>query len=109
MSEYGPGVSLQKTFAYDKERIKNALNGKLVVDENENGFVYAEAPKEECDAFIISAFDNAVYHCIKSARGGRALRAIMDKHKCEFSLTEYMAFEELARRNEDDAYQFDDD
>ena len=64
MSEYGCGVSLFQAFNYDKERLLKALDGQLMCGETEEGFEYCDAPAEECRAFIIHVFDNAVYHFI---------------------------------------------
>ena len=73
MGEYGSGVSLIQAFNYDKERLLKALDGQLMCGETEDGFEYAEATSEECRAFIISVFDNAVYHALQGYQSGRVL------------------------------------
>lgn len=78
MSEYGSGVSLVQAFNYDKERLLNALNGKLICGETEDGFIYCDAPEKECRDFIISVFDNAVYHALQGYQSGRVYERVMD-------------------------------
>ena len=73
MSEYGGGISLVQAFNYDKERLLKALDGKLVCGETEDGFEYEDASQEECRAYIISVFDNAVYHALQGYQSGRVL------------------------------------
>ena len=79
MGEYGPGLTSGKAFMLDKERIKHALAGKLICGETDAGFEYAEAPEEECAAYILSAFDNAVFMCQKSMASGRAFERLLKK------------------------------
>ena len=73
MSEYGNGVSMARAFSMDKERIKHALKGELICGETVNGFEYAPASREECEEYIISAFDNAVYWALEMADSGKAV------------------------------------
>lgn len=73
MGEYGSGVSLVQAFNYDKERLLNALEGRLMCGETEEGFEYCEAPQSECRAEIIALFDNAVYHALQAYQSGRVL------------------------------------
>lgn len=73
MSEYGSGVSLVQAFNYDKERLLQALRGRLLCGETEEGFEYCEAPESECRAEIIALFDNAVYHALQGYQSGRVL------------------------------------
>ena len=78
MSQYGSGISLSQAFNLDKERIKAALDGRLVCGEDEKGFVYSEASKEECEAFILSCFDNAVCHALDAYRSGKAMEMVVE-------------------------------
>lgn len=78
MGEYGSGVSLTRAFNYDKERLLKALEGQLLCGENEDGFIYEDAPEEECRAFIISVFDNAVYHALQGYSSGRVYEKVME-------------------------------
>lgn len=80
MAEYGCGVSLGQAFMYDKERIREALEGRLMIGEGGDGFVYGDAPKEDCCGFILAAFDNAVYHALEACASASALEAVMEKH-----------------------------
>ena len=77
MGEYGSGVSLVQAFNYDKERLLHALKGQLICGETEDGFEYADAPEEECRAFIISVFDNAVYHALQGYSSGRVYEQVL--------------------------------
>ena len=77
MSEYAPGHTIGSAAELDKKRIKQALEGKLLAGEDENGFIYESAPKKECDRFILDAFDNMVYQCRQLAAAGRALERIL--------------------------------
>ena len=108
MGEYGSCVSLADAFNNDKERIKMALKGELLAGEDDSGFVYAKASKEECEAFILSAFDNAVYHCLKCARSGRALEKIMEEHdiKTDEYFHEYMEITQALELEDEKAYPF---
>ncbi len=92
MSEYGSGISFARACAYDKERIKEALKGRQMIDEDENGFKYRKASKEECDSFIVSAFDNAVYHAMEAMRSARALEKYMKFKGIEMALDDYIVF-----------------
>lgn len=81
MSRYGNGIDFQQAMMYDKEQIKQALKGKLVSGENENGeFVYCDASEKDCGEFILQAFDNAVYHAIDGMASGRAFEQVLLNH-----------------------------
>lgn len=102
MGEYGSGISMKRAFSYDKERIKHAFAGELICSESEDGFVYAPATKAECEAYILSAFDNAVYHAIRNAATGRALERIYHMHLGKQpELHEYMRIVEEENRKDD--------
>jgi len=77
MSEYGSGISLVQAFNYDKERLLKALDGQLLCGETENGFEYADASDEDCRAYIISVFDNAVYHALQGYQSGRVMEKVI--------------------------------
>ena len=53
MAEYGNGVSFGQACTYDKERIKMAFQGKLMIGESVNGFEYEKADKDECKRYIV--------------------------------------------------------
>lgn len=106
MSEYGSGVSLRQTFEYDRERIQEALQGRIMVDETEDGFVYDDCTKEEADEYILDAFDNAVYMCLQCAQSSRALERYMDDHGIQIDFRDYLKYmqeiEEEDRRHYED-------
>lgn len=111
MGEYGPGLTSGQCFNMDKERIRHALKGELICGESEDGFNYAAATKEECEKFIMSAFDNAVFQCEQALTSGRAYERILKEHtklsdKEIFKL--YIAYmgEESQKYND---YIFEDD
>lgn len=109
MSEYGSGMSMADMFNLDKERIKMALKGELVSGEDESGFTYAPASKEECEEYILKAFDNAVFHCLKCARSGRALEKILNELcgiKPEDYFYEYMKITSELEREDAEKYEF---
>lgn len=81
--EYGSGIKLGTAFEYDKERIKHALNGEIMVGENEHGFIYDKCSKEEADKYILSAFDNAVYQVLKSNASACVLEKMIEGYKEE--------------------------
>jgi len=105
MSEYGCGVSLVRAFNYDKERLLKALDGKLMCGETEDGFEYCDAPEEECRAFIISVFDNAVYHALQGYQSGRVMEKVMNSNG--LNSTDNQIFKDyLHYKTEDDLEQF---
>ena len=66
MSEYGNGISMMQAFKMDNERIMKALEGKLLSGEDDNGFIYTDAPKEKCDEYIENTYQHAVYCCAEA-------------------------------------------
>ena len=80
MGEYGPGLTSGQMFNKDKERIRHALNGEILCGEDENGFIYQKASKEECDKYILSTFDNAVFEVQRANTSGRALNRIIKEY-----------------------------
>lgn len=81
--EYGSGIKLGTAFEHDKERIKHALKGEIMVGENGHGFIYDKCTKEEADAYILSAFDNAVYQALKLNASARVLESMIEEYKKE--------------------------
>jgi len=110
MGEYGNGVSFARAEMLDKERIKHALNGELIVGECEEGFMYGHFPKEDCDAYILSAFDNAVYHALQSMQSSRAVDRILEEKGIAIPMVKYMQYVEEIKYNDnisDDRYVFE--
>lgn len=81
--EYGSGIKIGTAFQYDKERIKHALKGEIMVGENEYGFIYDKCSKEEADKYILSAFDHAVYQALKANASACVLESMIEEYKKE--------------------------
>jgi len=107
MSEYGCGVSLVQAFNYDKERLLKALDGQLMCGETEEGFEYCDAPEDECRAFIISVFDNAVYHALQGYQSGKCLEQVMSANGLDIKdnqlFIDYMHFRTIDDMNQMDS------
>ena len=99
MGEYGSGITLVKAFNYDKERLLEALRGRLVCGETSEGFEYCEAPESECRAEIIALFDNAVYHALQGYQSGRVLEKTAEANGVDVKSTQffkdYMRFKHM--------------
>lgn len=80
MGEYGSGMSLAQVAELDKERVKHALNGELVCGEDENGFVYEPATREECDRYILEVVDSWYHQAKRLADNGRAIERLCKSH-----------------------------
>ena len=114
MSEYGSGLTFGQACNFDKDRIKHALRGELMCDEDENGFVYAPASREECEKFILSKYDECVYQALQSMDSGRALSRLMEEHGVvmgkTYTVMEYGALvEEEHQKFNDYVYEPDDE
>lgn len=80
MAEYGPGLTFGQCCNLDKERIKHALQGELMVGEDEDGgFVYEKAPKADCDKYILEAYDSCVFQAKAAMDSGRALDRLFEE------------------------------
>ena len=112
MSEYGCGASLIQAFNYDKERLLKALDGQLVCGETEEGFEYADAPEDECRAFIIHIFDNAVYHALQGYSSGRSLECVMRANGIDPQdnqvFKDYMHFRSMESAGREEEYNYGD-
>ena len=73
-----------------KEKIKHALNGEMFYAENENGIIYRPASKEECNDYILKAFDMAVYHCLEANAFGRVYDYLLEKHGVRYTIQEIL-------------------
>lgn len=80
MAEYGNGVSFAQMCNYEKEKLKQALKGRVRIGEDEDGFTYAPADKEACDKVVLAAFDNIVYYAIEAMSSAHALEACLNRH-----------------------------
>lgn len=112
MSEYGSGVSLTQAFNYDKERLLQALDGKLICGETEEGFVYAEATPAECRDFIITVFDNAVYHALQGYRSGKIMEKVAEANGVDIysgqTFLDYQHFMQKLAEEETELYDYGD-
>lgn len=86
----------------DKEMVMHALKGELPVGETEDGWEYEGAAKEDCDRFVLEVLDHWVCQCKQLADSGRAMEAVMKRHRFKMPFMEY--FEEMtkAEREYDD-------
>ena len=114
MGEYGSGVSLTQSFNYDKERLLKALDGQLVCGESEYGFMYGDASPEDCREFIISVFDNAVFHALQGYGSGRALEKAAEANGIDIKsgqfFKDYMHFRvtDPIKGKEEEEYRYGD-
>lgn len=79
MGKYGPGLTIGQVFNLEKEQVRHALKGELMCGEDGNGFIYRKAAKEECDRYILSAFDNAVFHLLEANKFCRVYDEILER------------------------------
>lgn len=109
MGEYGVNSGML-AFAYDKERIKHALDGELMCGEDENGFVYEKATAQECRTFILSAFDNAVHMCQQAWASGRAHDAYDRENgrTVDFARWRELLMAEVAKDSAEGYYRYED-
>lgn len=80
MSEYGPGMTIGKAAELDKERVRHALMGELACGEDDCGFVYESASREECERYVLEVIDNWVYQAKQLADSGRAMERVAKSH-----------------------------
>lgn len=94
MAEYGPGLTFGQSCNLDKERIIHAMKGELMVGEDEDGgFVYDKAPKEDCEKYILEAYDNCVFQAKAAMDSGRAMERLFEEvtgHKTTKHFQRYM-------------------
>lgn len=112
MGEYGNGLSLVQMFNLDKERLLKALDGKLVCNETEDGFEYEDASEEECRAYIIRVFDNAVYHALQGYQSGRVLEKTAEANGIDTKsgqfFTDYLHFIDADSKEYTEEYHYGD-
>ena len=113
MGHYGSGLTLGRSCMLDKERIKHALDGEIMIDDTEDGFVYGPGTPEECKEFIISAYDNAVYWALDGLDRGRGMEALLASKGIhlgkDYTLQEYMEYMQHAKREFAGAYEYESD
>lgn len=102
MSEYASGLTMGRCATYDKERVRHALRGELMCGEDEHGFVYESAPREECEAYILGVVDNWYFQAKRLADSDRAMERICRRHGWVMDLGEYMREVQAAASEHDD-------
>lgn len=100
------GKTLAKTLMEIKERIRHAMNGELPQGEDENGTIYKSASREECDKYILAAYDQAVYHCLEANKFGKVYDKILEKNGIKPTMKEIVLLkaDEDAKKTE---YEFE--
>ncbi len=63
-----------------KEIIKAALRGKIMITDSEGNSHEIPAPKGVCDQVILEVFDDVVFQALDSMISGRALSNVMSNH-----------------------------
>lgn len=112
MSEYGPGVTLAEAAEMDKDRVRQACRGFLVVGvAAETGeFVYDHASQEECEEYILGAIDHWYYLAKQGADVGRALERVLENHgiKSEEYFFEFMVeYDAACKEHNNYIYEFE--
>ncbi len=82
-----------------KEIIKAALRGKIIITDCKGMQHEVSAPKEVCDQVILEAFDDVVFQALDSMTSGRALSNVLANHGLGTSdyLMEYL--QEVLKEN----------
>lgn len=93
MAKYGNGVSLEQALVYDIEEIKEALNGRVRVGEDEKGFIYAPGTPEDCKQAIIDIVDGNNYLLFEISACAKALEKNMKDRGCKIELKETTALQ----------------
>lgn len=60
-----------------KEQVKQALNGRLLVDYGEDDNVYQDSSEGDCKKFILEAFDSVVFQLFQINDGANTLEKII--------------------------------
>ena len=81
MGKYGPGVSLAEMAEMEKDSVRQAIRGFLVVGQDGEGeFIYDHATPEECEEYILGVLDHWYYLAKQGADVGRALERVLENH-----------------------------
>lgn len=80
-------------FDIAQERLKMAVDNKIIVDEDEYGYIYEKTTKEEVRAEVDYLLNNLRYEMIQINSSARALEQIAEAYRKELDLPyrEYMA------------------
>ena len=101
MSEYVSGLTMGQCAEFDKERVRHALRGELMCGEDESGFVYEAAPRQECDRYVLGVIDKWYFTAKQLADSGKAMERIMAGHGMRVDMWEYMAELNMAEQERD--------
>ena len=94
-------ITFEKTYMLEKERIRHALNGEVVCGEDDNGFIYKPASKEECDRLILNIYDGLVRSFMNSLASERAYLRLIEAIKKK-EMTKDEEFQLFFRLNEEE-------
>ena len=90
MSKYGSGLSSGQVANMEKEEIREALNGRIRVGENESGFIYEPCEdKEQLNMVVLRAYDALYYQLQQALASGRALEKILQDASGKPNLAAY--------------------
>lgn len=108
MGKYGSGLSSGQVANLEKEEIREALNGRIRVGENEDGFVYAPCDdKERLNSIILHAYDAIYFQLNQSLASARALEKMYHDMGGTVNLPKYQ--EALLATAMTDEYIYEDD
>ena len=108
MGKYGSGLSSGQVANLEKEEIREALNGRIRVDENEGGFVYAPCDdKEKLKDIILRAYDAIYFQLNQALASGRALEKMYHDMGGTVNLPKYQ--EALLATAMTDDYNYEDE
>ena len=84
MGKYGSGVSLVEMAELEKDCVRQAGRGFLVVGQDGEGeFIYDHATPEECEEYILGVIDHWYYVAKQGADAGRAFEQVLKNHGLE--------------------------
>ena len=74
---------------YMRDDILRALDGEVLIGEDENGPVYEKGSLEECRHEVSRIFDLIAYRMNEALSSGRAMDNIAKRHGLQFDLMEF--------------------
>ncbi len=98
MGKYGNGISFGQACAYEKEEIKHALKGEILLGWDEEGRHWGSGSKEETDRVILDAYDELFYQAEQLRASGVALEKVYGTIKPKDFKKYMIAFEEERRK-----------
>ena len=97
MAEYGSGVRMMEALAFDKERIKEAMNGRLMIGEDDQGFIYDDCSKEEAQNYILDAYDNLVFQLVNANSANKAYSRVIKDANLRIDYSRFFIYLEQER------------